>query len=187
MGLVRKEGDGRLHLQSELMGESLMDKSLIASSTTDKPLRLMPDVHVVKVGGQSITDRGRKALFPVLDEIIENRKDKKIIISTGGGSRSRHVYSIALDLGMPAGVLAKLGMAISDQNALMIALLLADWLSLAGSTLQACVVEASMPTAVTTTVLAIEFDAKPEFVTSVVFLSTLASPITLTPLIALVS
>jgi predicted permease len=68
-----------------------------------------------------------------------------------------------------------------------IALLLADWLSLAGSTLQACVVEASMPTAVTTTVLAIEFDAKPEFVTSVVFLSTLASPITLTPLIALVS
>lgn len=68
-----------------------------------------------------------------------------------------------------------------------IALLLADWLNLAGSTLQACVVEASMPTAVTTTVLAIEFDVKPEFVTSVVFLSTLASPITLTPIIALVS
>jgi predicted permease len=69
----------------------------------------------------------------------------------------------------------------------VIALLLADWLRLAGSTLQACVVEASMPTAVTTTVLAIEFDAKPEFVTSVVFLSTLASPFTLAPIIALVS
>lgn len=67
------------------------------------------------------------------------------------------------------------------------ALPLANWLSLSGPTLQACVVEASMPTAVTATVLAIEFDVKPEFVTSVVFLSTLASPITLIPLIALVS
>ena len=54
-------------------------------------------------------------------------------------------------------------------------------------TLQACIVEASMPTAVTTAVLAIEFDARPEFVTSVIFLSTLASPITLTLIIALVS
>ena len=125
MTLIRKEGDGRLHLQSDLMGESLMDKSLMASTVTDKPFRIMPDVHVVKIGGQSITDRGRVALFPVLDEIIENRKDKKIIISTGGGSRSRHVYAIALDLGMPAGVLAKLGSSISEQNALMIAMLLA--------------------------------------------------------------
>ncbi len=64
---------------------------------------------------------------------------------------------------------------------------LANLLSLTGPSLQACVVEASMPTAVTTTVLAIEFDARPEFVTSVVFLSTLISPITLTPIIALVS
>jgi predicted permease len=67
------------------------------------------------------------------------------------------------------------------------ALLLAKWLSLAGPTMQACVVEASMPSAVTATVLAIEFDARPEFVTSVVFLSTLASPFTLAPIIALVS
>ncbi len=64
---------------------------------------------------------------------------------------------------------------------------LANLLSLAGPTLQACLVEASMPTAVTATVLAIEFDAQPEFVTSVVLLSTLASPLTLTPIIALVS
>lgn len=69
----------------------------------------------------------------------------------------------------------------------IIAFPLASLLSLAGPTLQACVVEASMPTAVTATVLAIEFDVKSEFVTSVVFLSTLASPITLTPIIALVS
>jgi len=64
---------------------------------------------------------------------------------------------------------------------------LASLLGLSGPALQACIVEASMPTAVTTAVLAIEFDARPEFVTSVIFLSTLASPITLTPIIALVS
>ena len=69
----------------------------------------------------------------------------------------------------------------------IIAFPLANLLGLTGPTLQACVVEASMPTAVTTAVLAIEFDARPEFVTSVIFLSTLASPITLTLIIALVS
>lgn len=82
-----------------------------------------------------------------------------------------------------AGLAAFIRLAVAS----IIAWPLANWLGLAGPTLQACVVEASMPTAVTTTVLAIEFDVKPEFVTSVVFLSTLASPITLTPLIALVS
>jgi molybdenum storage protein len=126
MGLVRKEGDARLHIQSDLMGESLMDKSLMASTATDKPFRIMPDVHVVKIGGQSILDRGRVAVFPILDEIVENRRDKKIILSTGGGTRSRHVYSIALDLGMPTGVLARLGESISEQNALMVAMLLAN-------------------------------------------------------------
>lgn len=82
-----------------------------------------------------------------------------------------------------AGLAAFIRLAVAS----IIAWPLANWLGLAGPTLQACVVEASMPTAVTTTVLAIEFDVKPEFVTSVVFLSALASPITLTPLIALVS
>ncbi len=126
MGLVRKEGDERLHIQSDLMGESLMDKSLMASTKTGKPFRIMPDVHLLKIGGQSILDRGRVAVFPILDEIVENRRDKKIILSTGGGTRSRHVYSIALDLGMPTGVLARLGQSISEQNALMVAMLLAN-------------------------------------------------------------
>jgi molybdenum storage protein len=125
MSLIRGEGDDRLHIQSQLMRESLQDKRLLADTRTDEPFRIMPNVHVVKVGGQSIMDRGRKALFPILDEIVANRVDKKIIISTGGGTRSRHVYSIALDLGMPTGVLAKLGESISEQNALMIAMLLA--------------------------------------------------------------
>ena len=90
----------------------------------------------------------------------------------------------SLAQGMKAASLAAL---IRLAVAPAIAWPLANLLSLTGPSLQACVVEASMPTAVTTTVLAIEFDARPEFVTSVVFLSTLISPITLTPIIALVS
>jgi predicted permease len=82
-----------------------------------------------------------------------------------------------------AGLAALIRLAVAP----IIAFALVNLLSLTGSTLQACVVEASMPTAVTTAVLAIEFDARPEFVTSVIFLSTLASPITLTLIIALVS
>ena len=67
-----------------------------------------------------------------------------------------------------------------------VALVLAAWLGLTGVTRQACVTEASMPTAVTTTILATEFEAKPQFVASVVFVSTLASVITLTLLLALI-
>ena len=48
-----------------------------------------------------------------------------MLIMAGGGTRSRHAYAIALDLGMPTGILAKLGSNISEQNALMIATLLA--------------------------------------------------------------
>jgi predicted permease len=82
-----------------------------------------------------------------------------------------------------AGLAAFIRLAVAP----IVAFSLANLLGLTGPTLQACVVEASMPTAVTTAVLAIEFDARPEFVTSVIFLSTLASPITLTLIIALVS
>jgi len=67
-----------------------------------------------------------------------------------------------------------------------VAVVLAAWLDLTGVTRQACVTQASMPTAVTTTILATEFEAEPQFVAGVVFVSTLASVITLTLLLALV-
>ena len=83
----------------------------------------------MKIGGQSITDIGAKSLLPIIEEIVDNAKNhqQKMIITTGGGTRSRHVYSIAMDLGMPTGILAKLGQGISEQNALMIATLLSQY------------------------------------------------------------
>lgn len=49
---------------------------------------------------------------------------------------------------------------------------------------QVAVLESAMPTAVMSTIIAIEFDVEPTFVTGVVLVSTLLSPITLTMLLA---
>lgn len=89
------------------------------------PVRSLPDVVVLKVGGQSIMDRGRQAVFPVVGEIVANRPAVPLVIGAGGGTRSRHAYSIALDLNMPTGILAKLGGSVSRQNARMLYMLLA--------------------------------------------------------------
>jgi predicted permease len=49
---------------------------------------------------------------------------------------------------------------------------------------QAAILESSMPTAVLSMVLATEYNVEPAFVTSVVFITTILSPFTLTPLLA---
>jgi molybdenum storage protein len=123
---LRRDESGRLHIESSLMGESLMDKALLAGTDMGPVYRPMPELTVVKIGGQSIIDRGRDALLPILDELVEARKTHQIIIATGGGTRARHAYAIATDLGMPTGVLARLGSSISEQNALMVAILLSQ-------------------------------------------------------------
>ncbi len=123
MGLVRDKS-GRLHIDTPLMAESLMDKALMESTETAHVFRPLPDLHVVKLGGQSIIDRGKDVVLPLVQEIAAARSKYPMLVMTGGGTRSRHAYAIALDLGMPTGVLAKLGQSISEQNALMLSLLL---------------------------------------------------------------
>jgi len=77
-----------------------------------------------------------------------------------------------------------LAVALSLLAAPLVALGLAWLLGLWGTARQAGVVLASMPVAVITTILALEFDVAPAFVTNAVFISTLLSPLTLTPLLA---
>ncbi len=66
----------------------------------------------------------------------------------------------------------------------LVALGLVLVLGLAGVARQVGVLEASMPSAVITIVLATEYDVEPAFVSAAVFTSTLASALTLTPLLA---
>lgn len=66
----------------------------------------------------------------------------------------------------------------------LLALAFSQVFGLEGPARQAGVLEAAMPTAVLTTVIATEYDVEPAFVTTAVFVSTLLSPFTLTPLMA---
>ena len=125
MALVREKGGKRLHVKSKLMGESLVSKTFLESLEIAPQQRLFPDVCLMKIGGQSICDRGAQALPGIIEEIVENRKRHKMLITTGGGTRSRHIYTIGLELGMPTGIIAKFGSEISEQNALMVAMMLA--------------------------------------------------------------
>ena len=127
MGLWRERDGRRLHVKSKLMGESLISKSFMESFTVAPQRRLFPDVDIIKIGGQSICDRGVKALPPIIEEIVANKKEHKMLITTGGGTRSRHIYSIGLELGMPTGIIAKFGSSISEQNALLVSTLLSSW------------------------------------------------------------
>jgi malate permease and related proteins len=65
------------------------------------------------------------------------------------------------------------------------ALLLAEVMHLQDLTRAVAVLEASMPTAVTASIIAIEFDTRSEFVTNVILLSTLGSILTLVLLLLL--
>jgi predicted permease len=82
----------------------------------------------------------------------------------------------------PGVVAAAVGLSLLV--APIVALGLASVLGVVGPARQAGVVLAAMPAAVVTTILALEFEVAPALVTSVVFVSTLLSPFTLTPLIA---
>lgn len=112
-------------LETLLMQRSLTDPQLLAEAAAAADFRILPDATVIKIGGQSVIDRGRAALYPLVDEIVAVRKNHKLLIGTGAGTRARHLYSIAAGLNLPAGVLSQLGASVADQNAAMLGQLLA--------------------------------------------------------------
>jgi molybdenum storage protein len=112
-------------LGEALVSGSLTDEQLLGQTTRQPLVKIIPDANVVKIGGQSFIDRGRSAVFPLIDEIVANVPRHKMIIGTGAGTRARHAYSVGLDLGLPTGVLSVLGTFVSMQNARMIHYLLA--------------------------------------------------------------
>jgi molybdenum storage protein len=113
-------------LGKKLVSGSLSDAALQRATEATPNLAILPWVNVVKIGGQSIMDRGRSAVGPLIDEIVANLDRHKMILGTGAGTRARHVYSLAIDLGLPVGVLTVLGTAVAWQNAQMLQYLLAQ-------------------------------------------------------------
>jgi molybdenum storage protein len=118
--------DGRQHVQSLLMRESLLDKRVM-SSTEVPTARMLPDCHVVKIGGRSILDGGRPSTYPLVEAIGSALGSHKLILGTGGGVRTRHVFAVGIDLGLPTGVLAQLSIADALGNAHMLGTLLSPY------------------------------------------------------------
>lgn len=123
--IVVEEGKRRVHLRTPLMMESLLDRSLIERTYIPREVPILPDANLVHLGGVSIIDRGRAALYPLIEEIAALRPRHKLILGVGGGIRERHTYAIAIDLGLPTGALAQLAGATCEQNAIMVFNLLA--------------------------------------------------------------
>ncbi|MCL5950641.1 MAG: AEC family transporter [Chloroflexi bacterium] len=62
---------------------------------------------------------------------------------------------------------------------------LAAWMGMSGIPRAVCILEASMPTAVMSSILAVEFKSRPEFVTGTVLVTTLGSIVSLTLLLGI--
>ncbi len=110
-----------------LLTGSLDDEAVCRASKATPDYPILPWVNVVKIGGQSVIDRGRAAVYPLIAEIVENLGRHRMILGTGAGTRARHIYSLAIDLGLPTGVLTVLGTAVAWQNAQMLHYLLARY------------------------------------------------------------
>jgi molybdenum storage protein len=111
---------------SALMRQTLLDRELVRP-VTDRPIiRMLPWLHVVSIGGRSIMDRGREAVLPVVEELRAAYAEKRMLITTGPGIRARHVFGVALDLGLPTGALAALAATEAEQNGHIVAALLAE-------------------------------------------------------------
>ncbi|HEY8202480.1 MAG TPA: molybdenum storage protein subunit alpha [Actinomycetota bacterium] len=116
---------GIKHVPSSLMRQTLLDRDLVLPVTDREPIRLLPWLGVVKLGGRSIMDRGPEAVSAVVSELKEALTEHRLLIATGSGIRSRHIYSVGLDLGLPTGLLASLASTDAEQNGHIIAALLA--------------------------------------------------------------
>jgi molybdenum storage protein len=108
---------------SALMRQTLLDPELV--KVVDRPpIRLLPWLSIVVLGGQSICDRGGDVLLGLVDELRAAMREHRILVLTGSGIRGRHVMGVGLDLGLPTGVLASLAAAEAEVNGHMVAALL---------------------------------------------------------------
>ena len=120
-------GDGRTHIESRLMRESLQDRKVLVE---DRQRARPPDLPRCLAG----LDRRAEHLRPRQgrDPAARRRARRgqaashKMVIGVGGGTRVRHTISIALDLGLPTGGIAQLVGAMEELNAILLNALLAQ-------------------------------------------------------------
>src|SRR5215467_9339925 len=114
------------HVASPLARQTLLDRDLTSPVAGERPIRILPWLQVVKIGGRSIMDRGPEAILPLVDELRKLLAEHRLLILTGAGIRARHLYSVGLDLGLPVGSLAPLAASEAGQNGHILGALLAS-------------------------------------------------------------
>jgi molybdenum storage protein len=117
----------RRELESGLRGESLVRKSLFEKIDVIPQIQIVPHLNVIKIGGHGIIDYGRRVVMPLVEEIGKLSEKNKLLVVTGGGVRTRHILDLGINLGLPTGVLAELAGKISEQNAIMMSILLSKY------------------------------------------------------------
>src|SRR6516164_4755010 len=113
------------HVTSPLARQTLLDNKLTRPVAGGRPIRILPWLQVVKIGGRSIMDRGAEAILPIVEELRRLLPEHRMLILTGAGIRARHLYGVGLDLGLPVGSLAPLAANEAGQNGHILAFLLA--------------------------------------------------------------
>jgi len=111
-------------VSSPLMRQTLLDRELVRPVDTRPVIRVLPWLTVVKIGG-SLVDRGPDVLLPIVDQLRAALRTHKLLITVGAGVRARHVLGVGIDLGLPTGVLGGLAATEAEQNAHLVAALLA--------------------------------------------------------------
>jgi molybdenum storage protein len=76
----------RMEFEELLTHKHLTDEELLKLAEKAEDYRILPDATVVKIGGQSIIDRGRAAVYPLVEELAAARKNHKLLIGTGAGA-----------------------------------------------------------------------------------------------------
>jgi molybdenum storage protein len=84
------------------MGESLVSKEFLRKTEPGEYFRMHPDINVLKIGVKA-SSTGEGGDLSHLDVLIRAKEKHKMILMTGGGTRTRHVLSIGVELGCPRG------------------------------------------------------------------------------------
>src|SRR6202041_1730844 len=122
---MTEPANSQKHVASPLARQALLDSELTRPVAGGRPIRLLPWVQVVKIGGRSIMDRGGEGIPPRVAELRKREQAHRLLILTGAGIRARPLYSVALALGLPVGSLAPLAASEAGQNGHILASLLA--------------------------------------------------------------
>jgi len=157
-------------------------------------------VFVASMGRASLAEATRgllrvPAIWAVVLALLMMKMDLDLplpLARTVGLFSQASIPSFLVILGMQLhgngwrGPLRPLALAASARLLLspLVAILIVPALGLEGAALQAGVLQTAMPSAIITIVLATEYDVEPTFVTSAVFVTTLLSPLTVTPILA---